>query len=70
MGWFDRRSDEDRQARRAFRAGQRGQSLDEANRLRAEQDRFEQERNRRRIEEEERLRQYDLRDGRFDGRPN
>jgi hypothetical protein len=69
MGLFDRRSDQERQALRRMRDEHRSEARAEAQRLRADQQRFEEERDRRRREEEDRLRAYDMRDGRFDGRP-
>ena len=68
MGLFDRMSDRDKQARRELRADQRRRSLDESRRLREEQDRWELDRRRRQDEEAERMRQLDMRDGRYDGR--
>ena len=70
MGLFDRRSYPEKQALRRMRDEHRAGARAEAERLRADQQRFEEERERRRREEEDRLRAYDMRDGRFDGRPS
>lgn len=70
MGWLDKTPEDIRQARRELRQQHRQSARDEAHRQRMEQARAEEERLRLEREERDRLHHYDMRDGRFDGRPN